>query len=168
MGDGAEIIVGHVFDREDIVSSSRLKILTVKSLDDFLRKKTGHLALEWYGEGVINGSYDQMEHINFRSGYHIGRGRRIKSDISQHNYKFLVGSCIAELDGYDSMLQIGSITQIDEKLVGTLVEEFQKSFPNRTWKEDDMEEILVTTSYSRDIAEKRLDYNIKILRIRPA
>ncbi len=167
MGDSAEIIIGHVFEREDLVSSSKLKILTIKSLDDFLRRNTEHLALEWYGDGVINGGYTQMEEINFRSGYHIGRGRRIKSNMNENKYRFLVGSCIAELDNHPSILEVGSITQMDGNLVRTLVEEFQKSFPNREWKDDDMKEVLVNPSYPRDIGNRRLDYPINILRIRP-
>ena len=57
------------------------------------------------------------------------------------------------------MLTLGKATEYSDGLE-EIVEEFQKAFPNREWKEDDMQEVLYCPSYSRSIERRREDYPI--------
>lgn len=150
----ASLILGYLFSREELVNSATLKVLTPEILKLYLRRNTKHLDLEWYSERQI------IPNTNLRTGYNAVRRTFDKSDFL-NKQRFLVGTCLADLDDFAEVLLVRDTTKtVDKSLVDQVLGEFEEVFPKRNWAAGDLSEILVSAMYARSITGGRADYPI--------
>lgn len=150
----ASLVYGHLFYRQELLRVSDLRPLTVDSLRTKLVGNTSRLDVEqYYSDGI-------GEDIDLRTGRSQSCGVRLPV-AGMNNIALLVGTCLAEHEGGDQILDLKLLDSTYLDAVLPLVDQdFAKAFPKRDWRSRHFSTYLLSGDKERSVSGRRCDYPI--------
>lgn len=159
----ANLVLGCVLRRDNLVAFSELEDLTPRRLAIYLKENTTRLSVEWHSRQYLH------EETNLRTGVSPIEREPMEEDYL-NRYSLLVGTCLGEVRNHDEITNVGRLPKLAEEreeLTTLVLDELKQAFPKREWSPRDLSVYLVSGMYPRDISAlsgARKDYSISGLR----
>lgn len=155
----ASLIYGHLFYRKELLRLTDLKPLTVQELEKFLKSQTSWLDVEKYNSDKYCSNWIGEE-IDLRNGRCTDSGASIPV-WEMKNIALLVGTCLAEHEGGDHILDLKEISDSYLADVKSRVQaDFNRAFPKRDWRSRHFSTDLISDNKDRLSRGRRCDYPI--------
>ncbi len=152
--NSASLIYGHLFSRRELLRATDLSPLTAESLRDYLHKNSSRLGVEAYQAD------DFGEGIDLRTGRYSINPVRVPVG-GMKDIAVLVGTCLAEHEGGDQILDLKEISESYLAEVKSRVQaDFGRAFPKRDWKSRHFSTYLISDTKDRFSRGRRSDYPI--------